>query len=293
MHILLLGKKGQLGWELQRTLAVLGEVTAWDKEDVDLVSPESLRQALGTLPWDVIVNASAYTAVEKAEVEKETARSINAEAPRVMAEEARKRNATFIHFSTDYVFDGLKAEPYHENDIPNPLNMYGLSKLEGERAVQGVGGAYFIFRTSWVYSMRGDNFVAKVIKLSREKKELRMVIDQTGCPTWARALAELTSHALCRMKHLGAEWTSEHSGLYHLASWDHASRYDLARHIVQFLELPVEVKPALTQEFPSSTTRPPFSAITSAHFSRTFELRVPTWREMLEFALVSFAKSGE
>ncbi len=291
MRILLLGKNGQLGWELRRTLAVLGEVTALDKDEVDLIEPESLRETLAASPWDAIVNASAYTAVEQAEVEREAARKINAAAPRVMAEEARRQNIPFIHFSTDYVFDGSKNEPYTEADIPNPLNYYGQTKLEGERAVQEAGGAYFTFRTSWVYSLRGDNFVATVIKWSREKKELRVVTDQTGCPMWARMLAELTSHALCKMELMGAEWISAHRGLYHLASLDYVSRYDLAQCIVRLLDLPVEVKPALTREFPSPVARPSFAALSSSHFCRVFGIRVPAWREMLEFALESFPKS--
>ncbi len=287
MRILLLGKNGQLGWELQRTLPVLGEVLALDKEDVDMLDLDSFRGALGAYPWDAIVNASAYTAVDQAEVETEAARRINAEAPRVMAEEARRRNAIFVHFSTDYVFDGLKEEPYVETDIPNPGGSYGKTKLEGERAVQEIGGEYFIFRTSWVYSLRGDNFVTRVIKWSRQKKELRAVTDQTGCPTWARALAELTSHALCKMICLGRDWTFAHRGIYHLASMDYANRYELTRFIVQSLGLQVDVKTALTQEFPSPVIRPPFSALSSSHFCEVFDIRVPAWREMLRLALDS------
>ena len=292
MRILLLGKNGQLGWELQRTLPFVGEVVALDKEEVDLVDTDTLREVLGASSWDVIVNASAYTAVDRAEVETEVARKINADAPRVMAEEARKRNAVFIHFSTDYVFDGLKEEPYEETDIPNPGGVYGKTKLEGEQAVQEIGGSYFIFRTSWVYSMRGDNFVTKVIKWSHQKKELRVVTDQIACPTWSRALAELTSHALSRMKNMGKDWMLNHRGLYHLASMDYASRYDLACYVVQRLGLPVGVKSALTQEFPSSVNRPMFSALSSSCFSRVFDVRVPGWREMLELALESLPKSS-
>lgn len=287
MRILLLGKYGQLGWELQRTLPVVGEVNAFDRDEIDLIKTDSFRDVLGALPWDVLVNASAYTAVDQAEIEKETAKRVNTDAPRIMAEEARRRAAIFIHFSTDYVFDGLKNQPYVETDLPNPCNYYGESKLEGERAIQDVGGFFFIFRTSWVYSLRGDNFVTNVIKWSNQMKVLRIVTDQTGCPIWARVLAELTSQALCRMISLGSEWTSTHSGIYHLASMDYVSRFDLARHIVHTLNIPVKVMPALTRDFPSPVTRPSFSAMLSSHFTEVFNIRVPAWREMLENALKS------
>lgn len=287
MRILLLGKYGQLGWELQRTLPYLGEVTALDRDEVDLVQTDSFRDTLGGLPWDILVNASAYTAVDQAEIETVAARRVNADAPRVMAEEARKRGAVLIHFSTDYVFDGSKSEPYVESDLPNPGGVYGHTKLEGERAVQEVGGAYFIFRTSWVYSMRGDNFVTKVIKWSKQNKEIRVVTDQTACPTWSRALAELVSQALSRMIFMGNDWTIKHCGIYHLASADYVSRYEMTGRIVQRLGLPVEVHPALTREFPSPVNRPAFSALSSSLFNRTFELRVPGWREMLDLALES------
>ena len=287
MRILLLGKYGQLGWELQRSLTCLGEVTALDRDEVDLLQTDSFRDTLGGLPWDALVNASAYTAVEQAEVEAEAARRINVDAPRVMAEEAKRRGATLIHFSTDYVFDGSKSEPYIESDNPNPSGVYAHTKLEGERAVQEVGGAYFIFRTSWVYSMRGDNFVTKVIKWSKQNKEIRVVTDQTACPTWSRSLADLTSQALSRMMFLGDDWILKHRGVYHLASADYVSRYDLACYVVQRLGLPVVVRPALTNEFPSPVFRPVFSALSSSLFDRTFELRVPGWREMLDLALES------
>lgn len=285
MRILLLGKYGQLGWEFQRTLPLLGEVTALDRDELDLTQTDSLRTALAGLPWDVLVNASAYTAVDRAEVETDAARRVNADAPRVMAEESQKRGAIFIHVSTDYVFDGTKTEPYLETDLPNPGGCYARTKWEGEQAVQASGGFHFIFRASWVYSLRGDNFVTKVIKWSRQRQELRIVTDQVACPTWSRTLAELISHALFKMLTLGDAWTLERRGLYHLASADYASRYDLACFIVQRLGLPVSVHPALTREFPSPVKRPAFSALASSLFSQTFRLRVPGWREMLALAL--------
>jgi dTDP-4-dehydrorhamnose reductase len=285
MRILLLGKFGQLGWELKRTLPFLGDVIALDRDDVDLSRLDSIQDVLGDLGWDVLVNASAYTAVDQAEVERGAAERINADAPRIMAEMARDRGAVFVHFSTDYVFDGQKNNPYVELDAPNPINVYGKTKLEGEQAVQGIGGNYFIFRTSWVYGMRSDNFVTKVIKWSKQSKAIHVVTDQIGCPTWSRALAEMTSQALFKMLVMGKDWVTEHRGIYHLAGAGYASRYELACRVVESLALPVVVTPALTEEFPSSVNRPSFSALSSSLFSTTFNIRVPSWREMLDLAL--------
>lgn len=285
MRILLLGKYGQLGWELKRTLPYLGDVIAIDRDDMDLSRPDLFRDFLGDLRWDVLVNASAYTAVDRAEVEMEMAARINADAPRVMAETARNRGAVFVHFSTDYVFDGQKSNPYVESDAPHPINTYGRTKLEGEQAVQEIGGDYFIFRTSWVYGMRSDNFVTKVIKWSKQGKALQVVTDQMGCPTWSRALAEMTSQALFKMIIMGKDWITEHRGVYHLAGADYASRYELACRVVDNLALPVVVTPSLTEEFPSNAKRPIFSALSSSLFSKTFDIRVPDWREMLDLAL--------
>lgn len=285
MRILLLGKHGQLGWELKRSLPLLGEVTSLDREDIDLVKLDSFRAELKKLAWDILVNASAYTNVEKAEEEPEAAKHINTDAPLIMAEESFQRGGIFIHYSTDYVFDGSKTKPYVETDLPNPIGTYAQTKHNGEKGIEEVGGASFIFRTSWVYSMRGDNFVTKVIKWSQQNKELRIVSDQIASPTWSRTLAELTSQALSQMMHLGSSWTLQHRGIYHLASADHVSRYNLARYIVQRMGIPVIVHPASTSEYPSKVERPAFSALSPSLFSRVFQLRVPGWQEMLDLAL--------
>jgi dTDP-4-dehydrorhamnose reductase len=212
-QILLIGKNGQLGWELHRTLATLGELTAVDYPEIDLECPESGRDLIRQIHPQVIVNAAAYTAVDQAETEQERAWKINALAPGMLAEEARKLNALFIHYSTDYVFDGTKGAPYVEEDAPNPLNFYGRSKLEGERLVQEAEGVSLILRTSWVYSLRQQGgFVGKVLQWSRQQETLRMVDDQIGNPTWARMLAEITSQVLAR----GEKYIHERTGLYHL-----------------------------------------------------------------------------
>jgi dTDP-4-dehydrorhamnose reductase len=285
MRILLLGKFGQLGWELKRTLPFLGDVIALDRDDIDLSRLDSFRDFLGGLRWDVLVNASAYTAVDQAEAEMEIAGRINTDAPRIMAELARNRGAVFVHYSTDYVFDGRKNNPYVESDSPHPINAYGQTKFDGERAVQEIGGDYFIFRTSWVYSMRSDNFVTKVIKWLKQGKAIQVVTDQTGCPTWSRALAEMTSQALFKMLIMGKDWITEHRGIYHLAGADYASRFELACRVADGLALPVVVTPSLTEEFPSNIRRPAFSALSSSLFSKTFNIRVPVWSEMLDLAL--------
>ena len=198
MRILLIGKRGQLGWELHRCLLPLGEVQALDYPEIDLAKPDSLRKLVRTSAPDVIVNATAYTAVDKAESERELAFAINAVAPQVMAEEAQKIGAVLIHYSTDYVFDGKKGAAYTEEDDPHPLNVYGASKLAGEQAIRSVGGVYFILRTAWVYSTRRDSFVSKVLQWSRQSETLRIVDDQISNPTWARMLAEITALILAR-----------------------------------------------------------------------------------------------
>ncbi len=207
MRIVLFGKNGQLGWELQRTLAPLGDITALDFEDVDLGNADLLRQRLRELRPELVVNAAAYTDVDGAERDREKAFAINATAPGIMAEEAAAMDAPLIHYSTDYVFDGKKGAPYVEPDAPSPVNVYGASKLAGERAVQEVGGAYLIFRTAWLYSMRGNNFVTKVLSWARKHEVLHIVDDQIANPTWARTLAQLTAHVLTHGKDYVAERT--------------------------------------------------------------------------------------
>jgi dTDP-4-dehydrorhamnose reductase len=212
-RILLIGKNGQLGWELHRALSILGELTAVDYPEINLEQPESTVRLIRELKPQVIVNAAAYTAVDNAESEQERVRKVNALAPGLLAEEAQRLKAVFIHYSTDYVFDGKRGSPYVEEDEPNPLNYYGTSKLEGERQVQQAGGDWLIFRTSWVYSLRQGGFVNKVLQWARQKEALRLVTDQVGNPTWCRALAEMTAMLLAR----GSDYLCERKGLYHLA----------------------------------------------------------------------------
>lgn len=290
MKILLLGKVGQLGWELRRSLAVLGEVTALDYPEINFADRAGLLQAVRERKPHVIVNAAAYTAVDKAESEPEQAMAVNGTAPGLLAEEARKMGSALIHYSTEFVFDGSKGEPYREDDLPRPLNVYGDTKLAGERAVQEAGEAYFIFRTSWVYSTRVGGFVNKVLEWSRKQEVLRVVSDQVGNPTWCRMLAEATAQLLAAGRSDPAGWVKDHRGLYHLAGSGSASRLEWAEEILRCdpqraEQVTREVKPALTSEFPSPAVRPLYSPLNCELFGKTFGLRLPPWQEALRLAL--------
>lgn len=286
MKILLLGNTGQLGWELHRTLQPLGVVIALDYPEVNMADAASIRKTVRQHRPEVIVNATAYTAVDKAESESELAEAINGLGPGVLAEEARKLNAVLIHYSTDYVFDGKKGAPYIETDRPNPLNVYGFSKLHGEQAIQQVGCAYLILRTSWVYSLRQGGFVNKVLDWARQQDTLRVVSDQVSNPTWCRMLAEITAQILAR----GDDYIRERKGLYHLAGDGYASRLEWARKILEFdphreEQVCKEILPALTSNFPTPAQRPLFSALDCSHFRHVFDFVLPPWQEALRLAI--------
>lgn len=289
-RILLLGKWGQLGWELQRTLAPLGEVSAFDFPEIDLANESQVREIVRSHHPQVIVNATAYTAVDKAESEPEIAMAINARAPGILAEEALRLSAAVIHYSTDYVFDGTKGSEYLESDLPNPLGIYGRSKLGGERAIQAVGGNYLILRTSWVYSLRRESFVTKVLQWSRQQAVLRVVGDQIGNPTWARMLAEATALLLAKGGDGWLDWLKEKRGLYHLAGSGSASRQEWAQAILMYdpqreAQVTREIQPALTADFPTPAQRPLFSALNCDLFGQAFELHLPPWDEALRLAM--------
>ncbi len=288
--ILLLGNTGQLGWEAQRCLSCLGQVIALDYPDVDFAHPEQLRGLVRSVKPSVIYNAVAYTAVDRAESEPEKAHLINAVAPGVLAEAARESSAVLIHVSTDYVFDGAKGSPYSEEDAPNPLNIYGQTKWEGEKAVQQVGGSYLTFRTSWVYSNRRDSFVTKVLQWARQQPVMRVVTDQVGNPTWARLLAEVTAQVLARSGPDGYDWIGERSGLYHLAGDGCASRYEWTQAILQNDPHPEEQKvqqltTALSSDFPTAAQRPLISALNCERFKAAFGLALPDWQLALKMAM--------
>jgi dTDP-4-dehydrorhamnose reductase len=290
MKLLLLGNTGQLGWELERTLQPLGQVVALDFPGIDMANADSIRKVVREHSPHVIVNATAYTAVDKAESEPDLAHAVNATGPGVLAEEARKLNAALIHYSTDYVFDGTKGTPYVETDLPNPLNVYGQSKLAGEQAIQAIGGAYLILRTAWVYSLRRESFVTKVLHWSRKQKTLRIVADQVSSPTWARMLAEVTAQALARGGANILPWLARRSGVYHLAGGGFASRFEWAREILKYdpqahEQVTTNLVPAATADFPTPASRPLFSALDCENFITVFGLHLPPWEAILLMAM--------
>jgi dTDP-4-dehydrorhamnose reductase len=292
MRILLFGKNGQLGWELQRCLPTLGSVLAVDQEDLDLIDTQQLRTFIQEQEPELIVNAAAYTAVDRAEDQPDMASSINEVAPRVMAEQARALNSLMVHYSTDYVFDGDSEIPYKETDQPNPINVYGQTKYEGERAIQAVDPLFLIFRTSWVYSLRGTGFMQTMLRLAESQENLRVVTDQVGSPTWARMLAEASTQVLVKATSDIQSFGLEHKGIYHLAGKGAASRYEWAKSIIEFAQQSdpkynARLLPGLSDDFPTKAARPANSALDIRLFTKTFGIHFPPWQESLSLALMS------
>lgn len=290
MDIVLFGKNGQLGMEFQRSLPKLGNLTSLDYEDLDLCDLLALQQTLHKLKPDLIVNASAYTAVDRAETEQETAMKINALAPGAMAEWARHSGAVLIHYSTDYVFDGRKGTPYTENDPANPLNVYGRSKLAGEENIRQAGEAYLIFRTSWVYSVSGTGFVSKVLEWARKNQTLKIVSDQVSNPTWAWDLADAAISVLSAHRDGLQDVMKERRGLYHLAGGGYASRFEWAREILtndpnRTEQLVQTIEPVSSNAFPTPAIRPLFSALDCSKFRGTFDFSLPDWADSLRKAM--------
>lgn len=286
MKILLFGKYGQLGWELHRTLACLGTVNVFDYPEVDFKKPESLHAIVQNTKPEMIINAVAYTDVDKAESEPEIAKLVNSTSVGVLAEEARERNIPFIHYSTDYVFDGNKGTPYTEKDTPNPINIYGQSKLEGEQAITQVGGPYLIFRTSWVYSLRKGGFVNKVMEWAGTQKVIRIVDDQIGSPTWARMLAEATALLIAGYNNKRNPSLDGCSGIYHLAGEGFCSRYEWAKAILELNidkenEKKIKLEPAKSEVFLTAARRPSFSGLDTNLFSQIYGFRLPAWNTAL------------
>jgi dTDP-4-dehydrorhamnose reductase len=286
-RILLIGKIGQVGWELRRTLAPMAQVACVDFPEIDLTSADSIRRWVRETRPNIIINAAAYTAVDKAESESDKAMKINGVAPGILAEEARKLGAVLVHYSTDYVFDGAKTEPYVETDAPNPLGAYGRTKLAGDEAVRAIGGAHLIFRLCWVYGARGQNFMLTMMRLAREREKLRVVGDQVGCPTWSRMIAETTALALKRA--LVAGDFGAFTGTYHLASAGVTSWHGFADAIVKLMPAEgrkcVQVEAISTAEYPTPTKRPAYSVLACDKLERTFGLRLPHWEESLKQVL--------
>jgi dTDP-4-dehydrorhamnose reductase len=289
MRILLIGHIGQLGWELHRTLHTYGELTAVSFPEIDLTDPKSILDWVRNEKPSVIVNAAAYTDVDRAEAEPESARLVNAVAPGILAEEAEKLNAALIHFSTDYVFNGRKDTPYTETDLPDPLNVYGVTKLAGEQAIQQVGGAYLIFRTSWVYSCHGG-FIQKTLKWARTQDVMKIVDDQISSPTWARMLAEATTQVIAQGRSDVPEYIKEKCGLYHLAGGGAASRYEWAKAILELDPLREEQRvkellPARSSDFHTPAERPKYSVLSSELCAKVFHLHIPHWKSSLSMMM--------
>jgi len=290
MKILLLGNTGQVGWELNRTLLTLGELVALDYPQVDMADPKSIQNIVWDIKPHIIVNATAYTDVDKAEEQPELAEAINGVGPGILAEEACKLGAALIHYSTDYVFDGTKGTPYTEEDVPNPLNQYGLSKLHGEQAVQALGGAYLIFRTSWVYSLRRPCFVTKVLEWAKTQEVLRIVDDQVSSPTWARMLAEATAQVIAQGKGDPMDFLQEKTGLYHLAGGGFCSRYEWAKKILEMnttdsSTIVKKITPAKSQEFPTPAMRPLKTELDTFKIQTRLNIQITEWSRQLEIAL--------
>jgi dTDP-4-dehydrorhamnose reductase len=286
VNILVTGKNGQVGWELRRALLPLGRIHAFGHRELDLADADAVRRRLDESRPDVIVNAAAYTAVDKAEGDPELAHAVNAAAPGLLAEEAAKRGALLIHYSTDYVFDGAKAAPYVEADPTHPLGAYGRSKLAGELAVQAAGADHLIFRTSWVYAARGANFLRTILRLAAERDELRIVADQVGAPTWARLIAEATAHAL-KQAMAEREGDAFDSGIFHLAAAGETSWHGFAGAILAGRSgLRVKaVTPITTAEYPLPAPRPANSRLDTGAFRTRFGLALPDWRDCLSLCL--------
>jgi dTDP-4-dehydrorhamnose reductase len=289
--ILLTGADGQVGWELRRTLAPLGRVVAVRRADVDLADEGALRALVRELRPAAIVNAAAYTAVDRAETERELAFAVNATAPGVLAEESARLGVPVVHYSTDYVFDGTKGAPYTEDDPVTPLGVYGESKLAGDRAILVSGAAHLVFRTSWVYAARGRNFLLTMLRLAHEREELRVVVDQRGVPTPARLIAETTAQVLGRFA-TGAGFAipEQRWGVYNLAARGETTWHGFAEAIVALdprreAQRCRAVTAITTAEFPTPARRPAYSVLEPARLEGAFGVRMPEWREGLELVM--------
>lgn len=282
MKILLTGASGQVGYELERSLQGLGEVVAVDRAHMDLSDLAQVRDVIRTVKPQLIVNPAAYTAVDKAESEPALARTINAHAPEVMAQEAKALGAALVHYSTDYVFNGTKQGPWIETDAVGPLNIYGQTKLEGEQAIAASGVDHLVFRTSWVYGMRGKNFLLTMLKLGREREELKVVDDQHGAPTWSRTIADSTALALAQAK--GEGWWDRHSGIYHLSARGQTTWCGFTRAIHARAGISCCVLPIGTADYPVPARRPLNSVMDAGKFEQAFG-RLPAWDEALALCM--------
>src|SRR5947208_2711866 len=272
--IMVTGASGQVGYELARLLPTHGEVAALDRDQLDLTDADAIRDKVRAIRPQLIVNAASYTPADQGEREPERAETVNARAPAILAEEAKRLGAVLIHYSTDYVFDGIASTPYVEDARTGPLNVYGKSKLHGEHAIAAVDGASITLRTSWVYGLRGSNFLLTIRRLAAERDELRIVSDQFGVPNWSRALAEATAQLVSR----GLSALTERAGLYHMSATGSTSWFDFARAIVGNAARP-RVVPISTADYLTAARRPAYAVLSSAKLERSFDVKLPDWHE--------------
>jgi dTDP-4-dehydrorhamnose reductase len=282
LKILLTGRTGQVGSALVHALAPLGEVRALDRQEMDLLDPQSIRSAVAKAMPDVIVNAAAYTAVDRAEREKELAHEVNSRAVKELAHESRSAGALLVHFSTDYVFDGVKSTPYVETDVPNPLNVYGSSKLEGERAIAASGCRHLIFRTSWVYGPAGRNFLHAILDAARTKPELRVVDDQRGAPTSSVAIASAVAQVLS-----STDLSAKAGGIYHLSAAGATTWHGFAAAILKGKGLTTPIAAIRSDEYPAAARRPKNSLLDNSKIGATFDVELPDWRQGLAAVLAA------
>ena len=280
--ILLTGAGGQLGRELAAALPAVGDVVACDRSTLDLADAATIVKVVRDIAPRVIVNAGAYTAVDRAETERESAFAVNADAPGVLAEEARRTGALLIHYSTDYVFDGERTTPYDESASVHPINVYGDSKLAGERAIAASGAAALTLRTSWVYGRHGRNFLVTMQKLAARQREVRVVADQSGVPNWSRSLAQATTRLIGQ----GVERLVERAGLYHLSAEGATTWYAFAREILRE-QAQVHVTPITTAEYPTPARRPRYGVLDASRFARVFGFGMRDWQSVLHECLHS------
>jgi len=276
LTVLLTGAEGQLGFELAQSLRPFGTLIATDRRSLDLTDADAIVAAVRGARPQLIVNAAAYTAVDLAETESVTANLVNARAPGILALEAKRIGAVLIHYSTDYVFDGMRGTPYDEDAPTNPLNVYGAGKLAGEREIAAADAHALVFRTSWIYGLRGKNFLMTIRRLAAERDELRIVADQIGVPNWCRTLAEATARVVAG----GLGPLAERAGLYHMSSTGCGSWYDFARAIVGDVARP-RVIPITTAEYPTPAKRPAYAVLAGGRFERVFGFALPDWRKAL------------
>jgi dTDP-4-dehydrorhamnose reductase len=293
--ILVFGRVGQVGWELRHKLACLGRVTAIEYPEVDFSKPDSVRAAVRAVEPAVILNAAAYTAVDKAEVDPDLAAAINATAPGVIAEEAKRQGSILVHYSTDYVFDGTKQGLYVETDAPNPINVYGKTKLAGDQAIEAVGGDYLILRTSWVYGARGSNFLLTMLRLAQERSELQIVNDQIGAPTSSECIAQATAAILAQVLAPSDGGLNGRSGVYNFTSAGETSWFGFAKALLSKsaetygIAVP-KLVPIKTSEFPRPAKRPMNSCLSCQHLEQTFGVTLPHWKDALSLVLETLAE---